>query len=64
MLDEQEATVLGLLVEQHRVIERQPLGHAVEPVEIEGQERETAANIEERVAGETDAKRCADAPRF
>ena len=34
VLDEEEAAVPGFLVEQHRVVEGEQVGHAVEPVEF------------------------------
>ena len=57
VLDEEEAAVARLFVEQDRVVDRQAVGDPVQSAEVEGQQDVSAARPEEAVLREVDRQR-------
>ncbi len=57
VLDEQETAVPRHLVEEHAVVDGQPLGDAIEPLELERQQDEAAPDVEHAVLREADRQR-------
>ncbi len=64
VLDEQEAAVARLDVEQDGVVERQSVGHLVETFDVERHKRESISHLDGAVRFEVDRKRPSLRPRW